>query len=781
MRSGLFQPSLLALCTVVTFVTGVSVAQEVPLKLGDGFSEEQLRKLGGADSDGLQFTNTVQYGGNFTVVGPFTLDNAASEKIYKVPADKFGTFTLMQSMNPPVPYKMSGTENILRLREGHYNLHMPNPSRVTERRNNSSDPDWLGVGVRILPVANGQYKDVADAKLHRVAVWTKPNSQGLRTRIYGSQYVDSVWKKMVYGDDKDPGVIFAPIVYSNPEHSAGALGDLSQMLKTEQGMTHMGLYTGNGFTINSPTSYHENTWWGGIDCGPLSNDDSSCGYPALIYSVHYKYLSTQFNATKSAEVAVMQPRKKAAILEERRVFNQNAKTVLEIINQLNGGPEFPPDYKHDWYETLTLKNHLEFFADWIEGGDKAKRYQDNPALNHYCAEHITIGLNIALNVPQNLKGYQEVYGVERGSKLWTIVQRRWLKERHIVSGRLWGPVAATQFPETPASFKPLWKAIVEKAEARAKKVTNSSDQVRFVQLAGNPRERIPNRPPVEWDLVGMGVAWPFETTSDLMADFITQYARFTQVGPVVSALALIGFQDEAVKRLRMDPGAFFMQTTPFIRAMFAYDLAVFFSRQPAAARNAQVGLQYLQAQRKGLRDFLVGKALAGAGENPAPEVVAAASARIDGMMAVIFADGVAGEELMSAGGIAKAVQVATMLDGRINRAKKLPGINAVKIEQVRSEAAFQDFRRFVSAHTARVREIQPACDARNPDEACVKYYSPPAVLPRVIAGIRVHEPLLGFSAIGTVVDGRDTRLQENCLVKSGNTCKVLGQVYDISK
>lgn len=798
MASGSFKHSSFMTGVLFFIAASASVAQVVPLRLGEGLTGAELRKIGGMDTDGMQHTNSMQYGGLFKIVGPFTLDPATSEKVYKVPVSQFGVFTLLQSSTPPVPYKRSGTEEVLRLREGHYNLFSANADRASERRNNSSDPDWLGVGVRILPVANGQYKDIDDAKLHRVAVWTKPNSGGEKTRIYGSQYVDSVWKKIVYGDENDPGVIFAPIVYSHPEYGSGTLGDLNKMLKTEQGMTHMGLYYGNGFTINSPTSYHENTWWGASDCGPLNRDDSSCAYPPLIYAVHYKYLSTQFNPKKASDLAELQPKKIAAISEERHVFNQNAKTVLEIINQLNDGPEFPPDYKHDWFETLTLKDHLEFFADWIEGGAKAQKYKDNPAMNHYCAEHITIGLNIALNVPQNLEGYKDVYGAVRGAKLWSKVQRRWLTERTIVSGRLWGKVEATTFPETPASFKPLWKAIVEQADQRARKISNPERKARFELLAGNAKKRIPNKLPSTWDLYGMSVAWPAETTTDLMADFITQYVRFTQVGPVVSSLALIGFQEEAVKRLRMDPGVFFMETTPFIRAMFKYDLGIFFSRQPLQARNTQVGLGYLQAQRKGLRDFMLGKALAEAAAPPAsdvvaaptpevvtaptPEVVAAVTARIEGMMAAIFADGVAAEAVMSEKTVAEAIQLAARLDSRVARAAKLKDMTSSKIEQVRVEVAFQDYRRHVAAHTERVREIKPACDVANVEAgACVKYYSPPAVLPRVVAGIRTHEPLLSFEAIGTVVDGRDVVVQEECLIKDGDSCKVLGKAYDISK
>ncbi len=59
-----------------------------------------------------------------------------------------------------------------------------------------------------------------------------------------------------------PATIAAYIVYCHPEYwkSQGLEALMSNELGTERKCTHMGLYVGNGKTLNSPQTYHGNVW-----------------------------------------------------------------------------------------------------------------------------------------------------------------------------------------------------------------------------------------------------------------------------------------------------------------------------------------------------------------------------------------------------------------------------------------------------------------------------------------------------------------------------------------
>ena len=758
-----------------------SFSQGLPEDLGVSTSAAERSRFETVDYLGTQQTNALQYNGPSIIVGPYSLHREAVARHYHVSKDSFGRFLLMLPGNPPKPLTENGTDEVKYLGEGLYNVFVNNPYRSSARRNGPTDPDWLGVGIRPIPVASGFYKDEQDAIKNGIVVRTKPSDSGEQQTIVGSTQVDRIWKTMVYGDPKFDGVIFAPIVYSNPNKSKGGLDELNKLLKTEQGMTHMGLYYGRGLSINSPIGYHQNTWWAEWDCGELSNERQSCKYPAQMFSVHYQYLSSKVRAKSLAESKSPQyaRAKVDAILKEKKDFNQNALTVLHIINEFNGGPWFPPDYKHDWYQTLTLKDHLEFFADWIEGGDKANKYQKDQKLQHYCAEHITIGLNIALNVPQNLAGYQSVYGQTRGKQLWETLKKRWVTDRSFGTDGVEKVVGSEPLVETPASFVPLWKVVAEQADNRAKSIRDPERRKKFIELVGSPAAGKAPKSPTSWDLYGLSVAWPAETTADLMADFMGQYLRFSQVGAVVSTLGLLGFEEEAVKRLRLDPEAFVDLTVPFVRGMFEYDLALRFSRMPIAQRTLQVAQQVIEAQRTALREVLLSKALKGAATEAGAEVAESQSQQItksvEDRMTKLFGARAATTGFLSQEMVDRAIATAARVESKLLAITRKSTLTKNSVEKIRNDLAYVEFQRAMSGHMKKARDLQPACDVATDEFQCVKYYSPPAILARLVAGLHEYEPLLRFAVIGTVMDGRDLMIQENCLKTVNGKCVAKGE------
>src|SRR5690606_31086555 len=105
-------------------------------------------------------------------------------------------------------------------------------------------------------------------------------------------------------------------------------GKLSNMLKSENGQTHMGAYIGLGRTRNAPFDYHGRVWY-------------NQGYPVIVSEVSLEGVS-------------------------QSAFNHNAYVVERLLNEGNDRVIFPNDYKQDWYRTHTLKSTLDFYRGWID-------------------------------------------------------------------------------------------------------------------------------------------------------------------------------------------------------------------------------------------------------------------------------------------------------------------------------------------------------------------------------------------------------------------------------
>lgn len=129
--------------------------------------------------------------------------------------------------------------------------------------------------------------------------------------------------------------IWAYLSYTHPEHWFQRLGppanDLDQVImlhKIQNGHTHLGVYIGQGRARNAPTDYQE------MAITPK-------GYPSSLSTIELKGVPV-------------------------RVTNANLRIVEEILDRARGGAVFPPEYAFDWYETVTLADHLAFYHAWLD-------------------------------------------------------------------------------------------------------------------------------------------------------------------------------------------------------------------------------------------------------------------------------------------------------------------------------------------------------------------------------------------------------------------------------
>ncbi len=199
------------------------------------------------------------------------------------------------------------------------------------------------------------------------------------------------------------------------------------------------------------------------------------------------------------------------------VLNQN---MLLVDTVLNKGVEFPPNYKNDWFKTTDLATTLDFFKRWVRDDPELK---SDPKWHTYCAEHKTIVTNVALNLPQNEKAYMEVFGDAEGKKLFGEFKAKF----KAISGQ--------DMPEVPY-FDPLWKK-----EGIAK--------------------------PAEEKGFGKGLAWPAESTVDIMNDFFNVYADFKNLGGTMIAGMLVGFMDTIRERTNIAQGEYLKLAVPVMNEL----------------------------------------------------------------------------------------------------------------------------------------------------------------------------------------------------------------------
>ncbi len=306
-------------------------------------------------------------------------------------------------------------------------------------------------------------------------------------------------------------VFVAPTYYFHPEYNRGDVLQLDKSSRFDDGFTHMGAYIGKGQTRNSPYDYHDMKL-------------KTKGYPANLTRVVYKGAKSQ------------------------KEFQKNFYIALKLLNELNGGVKFARlDYQQDYYDANNLKSIFDFYRAWLDPKwvrnieDGKPFYEiilEDVKYDVYCSEHIAMVLNVAINLVQTEAGYVRVFGknseqLRRGSApqesdllkggeyFWALAQKRWSDE------------IKEELPEVDdKSITELWKLYNKTSSPIVTKITE----------------------------VGLYLAWPPQTLTDLIANVMTLYARFDLVGKDVALKTL-----NAMKALILSRVTFADKTKVFIK------------------------------------------------------------------------------------------------------------------------------------------------------------------------------------------------------------------------
>jgi hypothetical protein len=630
----------------------------------------------------------IHYSGPVTFEGPWIIKESMLEKSFNnMPLSRFGTtaITLPGGLSAP---------NIIR--EFHYNLCPVESTLYPMRENNRPRcrrGDILGIGIRAIPIVNGAYKSIDKAPTANVS-----QIGGETTTIRGSELVDNFLREIYgyQGEDLDSGPVFALTGYYHPEFYDVNLLELGnpEFRKTENGITHLGSYIGNGHARNAPVDHHNWTWG-------LIHEKTSLAYPANVYIVQYNGARNQ------------------------KIFNQNALITLKILNELNGGPVFPENYKFDHYRAINLKESLEFYQAWLDR-DYTRPGDDEPLLIKlqvedswatYCAEHLTIALNVALNLAQNLQGYKDVWGEEYGTFLWEKAQERWPRDRK-VKKKMIKSAPLVGIPEGDDNFMPLWK------------------------LMGLKKPTAVTR-------AGKALAFPPETTADVARSLIDHYANWGLVGPVFSSALLMGFAPEIQKRTAVSPETFFAQVSPILTKIFLYDTAWKLSQFFADMDGIAIGASDIMYEIKKTTDLYKH------GHVSNPQMTSLAGVLAYGLSlqddnperVALLAQNLSTKILSPLNqpeSIALMVHLATKYSYNKDSEKRL---NWIRFE----------YKNAIEAELKLARNI-PIPDIDEQEDEGVKlvnHLSTPAAIQRIINGLHPRNPHVFFRAVATVFDVRD--------------------------
>lgn len=610
--------------------------------------------LSAGDPNQKNRSNPTHFEGPFTVDGGWTLDPEIVRSLYKnIEVHRFGTFKLLttdaEGNKRPLISRRTGKLKVLR--DMHY--HLGNGK----------------VGMRPIPITD---RDPGYDVNQPLQNYPKLGQTADGNQVAGSTLLDSYLREQWGMDPNSRDPIFALIVYAHPEFYEGELSAegleamTGSQLKTENGMTHMGIYIGDGQTRNSPFNYHSMRW-------------KISGYPANVSTISLDGV-------------------------DQLTFNRNAVATTRLVNELNGGPDFPPIYKFDWYRTISLKDTIHFYAAWIwsdyrRNGDESKPFmtiiREDETWHTYCAEHATIITDLALNVPHNLEWYQ---------KIWPRKVTALESEEH--KGRVLGEVL---FESAQQRYRTLTGEDLPLVEAGA-----------FTPLW--QQEGIQR--PTSISKLGRGLAWSAETTSDLISNFLEQYAAWPDVNPVVSSVVAMGFMVQARERMGITAEEYLKHAMPLMQKMVVF--------------NA-------------ITDTAVPLPTGGATKIASEELFTAyKEAIIDGY----------GKAFASQPQVAAMLQQA--ITATLDENKTYIMSNAGKT----IDEAWNLFVKDAKSLAAEARNIDVVLpiDGQTEVHKYVRFYSPPAIAHRVASGIHESSEFVQIKTVATAFDARELRKSEQSQV-----------------
>ncbi len=660
----------------------------------------------------------------FKVVGGFNVINPATISPLNngLRSNRYGTTTLLKQSSTPngAPTALPDplTEKDIVIRDQHYSLYDFSKKPLSEWTSTLDERPYLGYGIRYLPAVRGfKSEDAVNV--------------GRGVSIRGSETVDAYLRESVFGfkpetqntppqdrplkgDNNDadtPAVgaadiknqpIFALINYVHPEGFQGEPFSLAgePNLKTEMGFTHMGLYLGDGKTVNSPARYHADTWW----------DAEQANYPVFLSVMDYSGLvkDNVFNV---------------------KAFNQNGIMTALVLNETNGGPKFPDEYsyKFDPVYANTLEKALTFYARVLRNDPTLKT--DNE-LKEYCAEHATQIINVLLNLPQNLTGYTDVYGEVEGPKLFEAAmdkiynneiyplrsgdQAEWIRDAYL------GSEEEYRRQSQGLSLVPYWKKLGGVAPL-LQSSRNALGNVTFT--ARDPK----------FKEVGYSLGWAPETVADLLKDFSQAYLPWNRVGSITSVAAILGFAPEAQTRMNLKVLKYVTAITPIIQQIFLHEAAMEKGFDVLKSLSEEQSFEKFKAKRERRVLELQGTMKAMVARMQSAEFEEAA--RIDGKVAsditrisntfmdLIKGSGVNAQSDSGWQNVSRKTQESLVGHS--------PTQDVTKLVAYRESLYDREYFPTVSPLLADLNKIEPEAG----DSLTVKYYFAPAVSVRVAMGI----------------------------------------------
>lgn len=477
---------------------------------------------------------------------------------------------------------------------------------------------------------------------------------------------------------------------------------------------------------------------------------------------------------------------------DQEAVNLNAKIWAKIYYENPDSYQFSNDYEFDEFENTTLKRVLDFGRAWIDkdwvnqplnakfikyanemnlGLSPAqvterrnmpyyKWLQEDPIFGLYCFEGVTNQLNVALNIPLTEKYLQRIYGEAEGTKLFNLVNERWLQvllnegipgEKNPETGVYTGDVASFDLRKLEhilGKMKPLWD--LKGTLTNPAQFTAGNPLAPNLDAEGRVLEFTPN--PVrdsEYNKVGNSLAWVPQTTADIVADLIEMYVPFHKTKALVSTAVVLNFQPEHERRTGITKQTYFTYALPIISEMFKAEASLMLKELPQGAPIEAAKAVFVAKNKEALTATL--SKPDDEGNTPTAAQVAQ---KVGAVMPAVEA------------GVAASVAIS---DADIAAAKaKIPesdfeGLEAAEVkEKVSKYAAWLNFKNAAKPVLAKANQtpvqIADPVLAHMQDKKFVKFYTRPGLLQSMVAGSWPTNPHVLLRSVGTVISDTWTKL-----------------------
>lgn len=462
--------------------------------------------------------------------------------------------------NYPGPYELTDIAlkkyNIEREKFGSTEILLPNGNHYTVKDYQYELPDG-SIGMHFIPISDTG--SVLNSK---------------KEYVPGASLIDEFLREKMQLAKNDP--IYAFINYFHPEQNKGDIKYLASKDKVEMGFTHLGGYYGQGYTTNAPMLYHSHRF--GVDG---SVDNTNYGYPANVQIISLQNVS-------------------------QATLNKNFRYVDTC---LNSGVMFPNKsplgYMDSIFRVVDINTALMFYRDWI----RFEGYlRTDDTWYTYCAAHKTVVTTVALNLPHNLKSFQEVYGNDEGKKLF--------EQFKLFYNNIIGPDPGF-LPADETDFEPLWKK-----EGFTPVQINPFTKDEYFAYDKARRDRslthFTGKKPLKPD---QATGWAPQSSAEVIFVFMQVYADMLDAGSIIASASILAFMDQIDQRMGISKAQYLLHAMPIINHLMIADasvnaakdpdhylqnaftgLCLAFGGQPTDADGFQVEIKKVEAA-KGIQDF----------------------------------------------------------------------------------------------------------------------------------------------------------------------------------